>query len=91
VTLTIQLPDELVSQLGEAGRDLQGAALEAFAVEEYRARRMTHAQLGELLGLSRWETDGLLKEHQAWIDYTVEDFRNEADGLRKATRQPSGN
>lgn len=91
MTLTIQLPDELVSQLSEPGRDLQRAALEALAVEEYRARRMTHAQLGELLGLSRWETDGLLKEHRAWIDYTVEDFRSEADGVRKATLDSSGN
>lgn len=90
MTLTIQLPDELASQLGNAGRDLQRAALEAFAVEEYRAHRMTHAQLGRLLGLSRWDVDSLLKEHQVWLDYTIEDFHREGELLRKLREQASG-
>lgn len=90
MTLTIQLPDEFASQLGNADRDLHRAALEAFAVEEYRARRLTHAQLGHLLGLSRWDVDTLLKEHQVWLDYTLEDFRREGEVLRKLTEQPSG-
>ncbi|HEY7333346.1 MAG TPA: UPF0175 family protein [Bryobacteraceae bacterium] len=87
LTLTIQLPDNLVSQLGAEGRDLQRAALEAFAVEEYRAKRLTHSQVGALLGLSRWEVDGLLKQHQVWLDYTMEDFRKEGDALKALKEQ----
>ncbi len=90
MTLTIQLPDELVAQLGDAGRDLHRAALEAFAVEEYRAHRLTHAQLSELLGLSRWDTDGLLKEHQVWLDYTAEDFKREGEELQRLKKQLPG-
>jgi predicted HTH domain antitoxin len=83
VTLNIHLPEDIVAQLAAGGRDLQRAALEAFAVEEYRAKRLTHAQVGQLLGLSRWAVEGLLKEHEVWLDYTVEDFRREGEDLRQ--------
>ena len=55
--------------------------MEAFALEEYRAKRLSHAQVGQLLGLSRWAVDGLLKDHQVWLEYTVEDFRKEGEAL----------
>ena len=87
VTLNIQLPDDLVAQLAVGGRDLERAALEAFAVEEYRAKRITHAQVGQLLGLSRWAVDGLLKEHEVWLDYTLEDFKQEGEVLRQLREQ----
>ncbi|MGH9622268.1 MAG: UPF0175 family protein [Bryobacteraceae bacterium] len=83
VTLNIQLPDDIVAQLAAGGRDLERAALESFAVEEYRARRLTHAQLGRLLGLSRWAVDDLLKEHRVWLEYSVEDFRHEGEALQE--------
>ena len=87
VTLNIHLPDDIVAQLSAGGRDLQKAALEAFAVEEYRAERITHAQVGQLLGLSRWAVDSLLKEHQVWLDYTVEDFQREGEILQQLREQ----
>lgn len=83
VTLQIHLPDDIVAQLAAGGRDLEQAALEAFAVEECRAKRLTHAQVGQLLGLSRWAVDRLLKEHQVWLDYTLEDFRHEGEVLQQ--------
>ena len=82
VTVTFQLPDDVASQLSLEGRDLSRAAFEAFAVEEYRAERLSHAELGQLLRLSRWEVGALLKTHQVWLEYTLEDFRREG----KATR-----
>lgn len=87
VTLNIHLPDDIVAQLAIGGRDLQRAALEAFAVEEYRAKRITHAQVGQLLGLSRWDVDGLLKERQVWLDYTLEDFQREGEALQQLRKE----
>jgi predicted HTH domain antitoxin len=87
VILSIQLPDDIVPQLAAGRRDLQRAALEAFVVEEFRAKRITHAQVGQLLGLSRWAVDGLLKEHQVWLDYTLEDFQHEGEILRQLRGQ----
>jgi predicted HTH domain antitoxin len=91
VTLNLHLPDDIVTQLAVGGRDLERAALEAFAVEEYRAKRITHAQVAQLLGLSRWAVDGLLKEHEVWLDYTVEDFRREGEAWRQIREQHPSN
>ena len=82
VTVTFQLPDDVASQLATEGRDLSRAAFEAFAVEEYRAERLSHGEFGLLLRLSRWEVDALLKAHQVWLEYTVEDFRREGEATR---------
>ena len=56
--LTVHIPDELVARLGgEAVHDeLERRALEAFALEELWARRITEVQLRKMLGLaaSHW-------------------------------------
>jgi hypothetical protein len=48
VTLTI--PDELAAQLTAAGEHPARAALEALAVEGYRTRRLTEADVKRMLG-----------------------------------------
>jgi hypothetical protein len=71
MVLTLDLPEELLAALGEEGRDLPRAALEAIALEAYRERRLTTAQLRRLLGFdSRYELDGFLKKHEVWLDYS---------------------
>lgn len=64
ITLTLAVPDEVAAQLAQGGRDLSRAALEAFAVEEFRAGRLTGAQFREWLGLSDGEADRVLQAHQ---------------------------
>ena len=60
--VTIALPDELSHALAAPGQDLSRAALEALIVEAYRERKLTHAQLGHLLGLKTpMEIDAFLK------------------------------
>jgi predicted HTH domain antitoxin len=86
VTLRIDLPEEIVAQLGVEGRDLERAALEAFVVEEHRAGRLTHAQVGQLLGISRWAVDRLLSEHKVWLDYDAQDFHREGEALQEMRR-----
>ena len=53
ITVTLEIPEDLAALLRSGGRDLSRAALEALAVEEYRARRLSDAQFRRLLGLSR--------------------------------------
>ena len=50
--VTFQIPDELVGSVAGTG-DLPRRALEAFALEELRAGRITEPQLCEMLGLAR--------------------------------------
>ncbi len=83
ITVTLEIPEDLAAILGAGGRDLSRAALEALAVEEYRARRLSDAQFRRLLGLSRLEADGLLKAHGTWLGYTIDDFNREGEALRQ--------
>ena len=87
ITVTLEIPEDLAAILNSDGRDLSRAALEALAVEEYRARRLSDAQFRRLLGLSRWEADGLLKAHGVWLDYTIEDFNREGEAGRRIRDQ----
>jgi hypothetical protein len=80
--LTLQVPDELAARLGDEAvhAELQRRALEAFALEELRAARITERQLCKMLGLPRIRLDGLLKSHGIYVDVTLEDVeRNIAD------------
>jgi hypothetical protein len=57
VTLTLEIPRDLAALLATTERDLSRTALEALAVEEYRARRLSDAQFRRLLNISRFEAD----------------------------------
>ena len=83
--LTLQLPDELAAHLGgEAVHDkLERRALEAFALEELRAGRITEPQLRTMLGLARVQLDGFLKSRGIYQDYTPEDFEKERQALKE--------
>ena len=83
VTLTLELPEDLAALLGAPQRDLSRTALEALAVEEYRARRLSDAQFRRLLNISRFEADRLLKAHGVWLDYGLEEFEREGEALRQ--------
>ena len=82
--LILDLPDELSSALAASGSDLPRAALEAIALEAYRERKLTTAQLRRLLGFqSRYELDGFLKQHEVWLDYSWQDLEHDRDTHRR--------
>jgi hypothetical protein len=83
ITVTLEIPEDLAAILRSGGRDLSRAALEALAVQEYRAHRLSDAQFRRLLGLSRLEADGLLKAHGVWLDYTIDEFNREGEAGRQ--------
>jgi len=61
---------------------LSRGALEALALEEYKAGRLTEDQLRRRLGFeTRYELDGFLKAHEVWADYTIEDLHRELRDL----------
>jgi hypothetical protein len=82
--LTLHIPDEVAERLAASAGDLSRRALEAFGLEEYKAGRLSDAQLRQLLGFAtRYELDGFLKAHEVWLDYSWEDFEQERAGLRR--------
>src|SRR5271166_528873 len=76
--ITLELPDTIAQQLAQ-GQDLSRAALEALVAESCRAHRLSDHQAAELLGLSRYELDGFLKEHGVFLDYSIEDYKRECE------------
>jgi len=76
--ITVQLPDDL-AQHPNPGRE----ALEALAIEGYRTGSMTHFEASQLLGLSRFEWDGLLKDRNiSEHAYDVDDLAQDRETLR---------
>lgn len=74
--ITLDLPDEIAQQLAP-GRDPARAALEAIVLEAVRDHRLSEHQAAALLGMSRYELDGFLKQHEVWLDYSIEEFQRE--------------
>jgi Uncharacterised protein family (UPF0175) len=84
VEVTLHIPDEVARRLAASGDDLSRRALEAFALEEYKAERLTEPQLQQLLGFQRRdEIDGFLKAHEVWLNFTREDLERERAALRR--------
>lgn len=84
--VTLDLPDEVAHALTDHGdggdRDLKRRVLEALVINGYREQRLTQKQVGELLGLSRIETEDLLAAHLDLYDYDPSTLTREADQLK---------
>ena len=70
--VTIQIPDDIASRIASGG-DLTRRALEALAIEELKAGRITEPDFAQMLGLGRLQIDGFLKSHGVYQDLTIED------------------
>lgn len=86
-TVEISLPDTLIKALGADSSDLPRQALEALIVQAFRKGQITHAQVGELLELNRFETDGFLKTAQAFRERESDEFSSDIDRLRQIARR----
>ena len=71
--ITVQLPDDL-AQRPNPGRE----ALESLAIEGYRSGALSHFEAAQLLGLSRMEFDGFLKERSVFeLAYSADDLADD--------------
>ena len=81
--ICISVPDEVLQLIQARWSDLSRGALEALAIEAYRAEVITEAEVQRMLGLaSRWDTDKFLKEAQAFIEYTDADLNEDISTIR---------
>jgi hypothetical protein len=82
--LTLPIPDDIGQRLSVGGDDLARRALEAFAMEEYSAGRLTLSELGRLLGFeTRASLDGFLKARGVYEECTLEDIEQDIAALRR--------
>jgi predicted HTH domain antitoxin len=86
--VAIQIPDEVGRALAARSLNLTRAVLEAVAIEAYRTSAISSAQVQEMLGFrSRWETEGFLRQAEAYHDYTMDDLDQDIAAIRGAARQ----
>src|SRR3954463_5244798 len=79
----IQIPEYIGQQLQREWLDVPRRVLEAVAVEAYRSGALSREQVGDLLGISFWQTEAFLKEHQAYLDYGVKDLEEDRASLKR--------
>ena len=85
-TFEISIPDTLVKALGAEPDELPRQTLEALIVQAFRKGQITHAQVGEFLELNRFETDGFLKNAQAFRLSESEEFSSDLESLRRIAK-----
>ena len=77
--ITVELADD-IARHPDPGRE----ALEALAIEGYRSEKLTHHQAARLLGLTRFEFDGFLKDRQIYDHaYSFEDLQRDVETMRR--------
>lgn len=80
MTISISVPEEMMSRLQASWGNLSRRALEALAVEAYRDEVLSAAEVGKLLGhTSRNETDAFLHAKKAYLHYTEEDLTSDLE------------
>jgi hypothetical protein len=78
MTITLNLPEDVVQHLASHGADPARAALEAVALEGYRSRSLSEEQVRRMLGFeSRFDVHAFLKQHGVYLNYTKEDMEED--------------
>ncbi len=84
MAINIELPSDIEAKLRADFGDLSVAGREAMLVELYRQGKISHGELAEGLGLSRYETDNVLRRHNVTEDLlAAEELDEQLAGLRK--------
>jgi Uncharacterised protein family (UPF0175) len=79
MAVKIELPEDIEHHLKNQWGDLTRHALEALAIEGYRARILSRSQVRRMLGFETGaEVDQFMKRAGVPFDYTVEDFERDA-------------
>jgi hypothetical protein len=84
MTITFDLPAEILERLREQGPDVNAVAKEYLLVELYRRDIITQYELSQTLGLHRLEIDGVLKRHNVTEDLpTNEELAADFENMRR--------
>ena len=75
--VTIELPETVARLLPRDSQSISRAVLEAILATAVRDAKISRANARQILGLSRYEMDGLLKRHGAGLDITVDSLERD--------------
>ena len=84
--VTVELPDSLAHQWGDSPDEAGRHVLEDAALEGYREGRLTHRQVGTLLGLDYWQVEQFLASRGVPLNYSPADLEADAATLAAIAR-----
>jgi predicted HTH domain antitoxin len=80
--ITIDLPEELIQHFNHDR--LAHEILQALVIQAYQSEKITHAEVGRLLGLpSRWAVDTFLRQYHAYLHYDEADLERDRTTLQQ--------
>lgn len=80
--IEFEIPDEIAQVLQSP--NLSRTALEALAIEGYRSGKLGRGQVQRMLGFTTpMQVDALLKEHDVYLNYTIEEYEKDIATLEK--------
>lgn len=90
MTITLDIPDDIERDiLSIDSAIIQRAIMEATAVEAYRQRKISSADVGRMLNLEdRWDTIEFLSKFNAYPNYELEDLEKDRATLEKILGKP---
>jgi predicted HTH domain antitoxin len=84
ISLAVNLPPGVEERHRAESGDLSSAVRESFAINLFRRGILTHHELGQVLGLDRFETDALLKRNDVTeYSLTHEDIDADVSSLKE--------
>jgi predicted HTH domain antitoxin len=81
--MTLEIPEAVEKALGDTPEQSRRRALECMVVEGYKAEKLSHRKVGELLGLSWHETEEFLARNGAMLHMTAEEVETEVEAMQK--------
>ena len=81
VEMTIKLANGLARALGDSSETRARRLTEHAVIEEYRAGKLSHREVGEALGLDYWGTEEFFKKRGVALNYTAADLENDRETL----------
>ena len=87
--ITINVPDVVAGKIfANRQKEISRAVLESFALEEYRKRRLTHFEVGQLLGLTTpMQIDAFLQQAGVELEYTLDDLKSDTATLEQILKK----
>jgi predicted HTH domain antitoxin len=70
----MKMPDQIARQWGDTPDAVGRHVMEGAAIEGYRAGRLSHRHVGEMLGLDYWQTEAFFKERGVPLNYSAADL-----------------
>lgn len=82
--VTIDIPDSMEQTLSDQlGHDLEKAVKESLAIAWYQSEKISIGQVAEMLGISVYQAEGIMKQHHVEAPYSLTDYENDRVTLNR--------